>query len=318
MNSNSGNGGDPPVSRTAPNPLSYPLRRRAVLKWMSASGAVFCLPTLVGCSDSSDTAPVGQGTSRQYFFSTEQRATIETVAAMMLPEDATVGALEAGAVEYIDRFLAAFTTTVPDIYRAGPYSGREPFPDPITGAASDSFPENMFEQVLPLSRMQELAWRREFFGSDAIANGDINGTLVEKWPGIQALYEQAIIQLDNAAVAAGFTSLSEMGEREILDAYQATDARFQSVFLAHLAEGMFGPPEYGGNIGGVSWRDYFYDGDSQPLGHTLFNYETQTLYDRADAPNQTIDDDAFNDPMSDGVLNFVKAATLAQGGKRFF
>jgi len=313
--SDSGNGGDHP---TAPNPLRYPLRRRVVLKWMSASGAVLCLPNLVGCSDSSDTAPAGEGPSRQYFFSTGQRATIETVAAMMLPEDATVGALGAGVVEYIDRFLAAFNATVPDIYRAGPYSGREPYPDPVTGAASDSFPENGFEQVLPLSRMQELAWRREFFGSDAIPNGDINDPLVETWPGIQALYEQAIVQLDGAAVAAGFTRLSEMDEKAILEAYQATDARFQSVFLAHLAEGMFGPPEYGGNIDGVSWRDYYYDGDSQPLGHTLYNHETQTLYDRPDAPNQTIDDDAFNDPMSDGVLNFVKAATLAQGGKRFF
>ena len=318
MTSSSGNGGNYPASPTESNPLHRSVRRRTVLKWVSASGAVLYLPNLVGCSDSSNNAPVEPDPSRPYFFSPEQRATIETVAATMIPEDDTVGALGAGVVEYIDRHLAAFAAPVPDIFRAGPFSGREPFPDPTTGAASDSFPENRFEQVLPLSRMQVLAWRREFFGSDAIPNGTINGTLVEAWPGIQTLYAQAIAQLDSAAIAAGFAALSEMGRAQIIQAYEETDARFQSVFLAHLAEGMFCPPEYGGNRDGVSWRDYYYDGDSQPLGHTLFDHDTQTLYDRADAPNQTIDDDAFSDPMSEGVLKFVNVATMAQGGKRFF
>ena len=317
MTNSSGNGGDDPVTPVETTLLPYSLRRRSVLRWMSASGAALYLPGLVGCSDSADNAPVGQH-SQPYFFSPQQRATIETLAATIVPEDETVGALGAGVVEYIDRYLAAFTAPIPDIFRGGPFSGREPYPDPVTGAASDAFPENRFEQVLPLSRMQELAWRREFFGSDAIPNGTINGTLVEPWPGIQALYEQAIAQLDDAATAAGFTTLADMDRAQLLQAYAATDARFQSVFLAHLAQGMFGAPEYGGNTGGVSWRDYYYDGDSQPLGHTLFDHGTQTLYDRADAPNQTIDDDAFSDPMSERVLKFVNTATVAQGGKRFF
>jgi len=318
MTGRSGTGGDDPATPATPGYLSHPMRRRSVLKWMSASGAALYLPTLVGCSDSSDSGPDGSGASPNYFFSTEQRATIESVAGALLPEDDTVGALGAGAVEYIDRYLAAFDSPVPDIYRAGPFSGREPFPDPATGAASDSYPDNMFEEILPLSRMQELAWRREFFGSDAIPNGDINGAIVEQWPGIHALYEQAIATLDSTAVDAGFSTLSQMSVEQILEAYAATDARFRSVFLAHLAQGMFGAPEYGGNTDGVSWRDYYYDGDSQPLGHTLFNHDTQTLYDRPDAPNQTIDDDAFSDPLSDRVLNFVNVATVAQGGKRFF
>jgi len=317
MTNSSGNGGDDPVTRVVTTLLPHALRRRSVLKWMSASGAALYLPHFAGCSDSADNAPLSEGL-QQHFFSAQQRATIETLAATIVPEDATVGALGAGVVEYIDRYLAAFAAPVPDIFRGGPFSGREPFPDPVTGAASDVFPENMFEQVLPLSRMQELAWRREFFGSDAIPNGTINGALVEPWPGIQALYEQAIIQLDNAATAAGFTTLADMDRAQMLAAYATTDARFQSVFLAHLAEGMFGAPEYGGNRDGVAWRDHYYDGDSQPLGHTLFDHRTHTLYDRADAPNQTIDDDAFSDPMSEGVLKFVNVATTAQGGKRFF
>jgi hypothetical protein len=294
------------------------LKRRTVLKWMSASGVVFALPFMQGCSNGSDNGAGMAATAPEHYFSQSQRATIETIAGTLIPEDATVGAIESGAVEYIDRYLAAFNSGNPDIFRSGPFSGREPFPDPVTGAASNSFPENLFLQVLPMSRMQELAFRREFFGSTAIPNGAINSPLVDDWPGIHDLYDQAIMQLDAAASAAGVGQFSALNESQQLDAFDQTDQRFRSLFLTHLAEGMFGAPEYGGNANLVTWRDYYYDGDSQPLGHTLYDSVTQTLYDRIDAPNQTIDDDALQDPMSESVLQFVNAIALGQGGTRFF
>lgn len=291
-------------------------RRRTVLKWISATGASFALPLLQGCSDGLDRTDVIP--SNPAFFTGDQRATLETLAGTLIPEDATVGAVQSGAVEYIDRYLAAFNLPVPDIFRGGPFSGREPYPDAITGAASDSFPENNFRQVLPMSRMLELAFRKAFFGSEAIANGTINTPYVENWPGMHVLYEQALQLLDEAVQAAGAASFTELDEEQQLQAFDTTDPRFRTLFMEHLAEGMFSAPEYGGNRDLVVWRDYYYDGDSQPLGHTLYDSVTQTLYDRADAPNQTIDDDAFENPMSDAVLQFVNAITLGQGGKRFF
>jgi hypothetical protein len=295
------------------------LKRRTVLKWLGASGAAFTLPLVQGCSDGSDRAGMGNADSNsRVFFSAQQRATIEAIADRLIPEDATAGAIEAGAVEYIDRYLAAFNFEIPDIFRGGPFSGREPFPDAATGAASDTFPENTFTQVLPMSRMQELAFRREFFGSETIVNGTINSPVIENWPGIHFLYEQAIALLDEAARLAEVGSFADLGEPQQLDAFDQTDVRFRSAFIAHLAEGMFCAPEYGGNQGLVTWRDYHYDGDSQPLGHTLYDRVSDTLYDRADAPNQTIDEDAFADPLSDSVLQLVNSITLVQGGKRFF
>lgn len=294
------------------------LRRRTVLKWMSASGAVLALPWTPGCSDGSDHAGATDLASPPHFLGAGQRAILDALADTLLPEDATVGAVRAGAVEYIDRYLAAFTHAVPDIFRGGPFSGREPFPDAATGAASDNFPENSFVQVLPLSRMQELAFRREFFGSDAIANGAINAPIVERWPGLHALYEDALAQLASAAVTLGAGDFTALSAAQQLAAYGATDPRFRAVFVEHLAQGMFSAPEYGGNSGLVAWGDYHYDGDSQPLGHTLFDPVAGVLYDRVDSPNQTIDDDAFADPMSDAVLQFVGAITRGQGGKQFF
>lgn len=294
------------------------LRRRAVLKWMSAGGAVLALPFLQGCSDGADNPGVGEPQSPPHFLTAQQRAILDALADTILPEDATVGAIKAGAVDYIDRYLAAFSVELPDIFRSGPYSGREPFPDALTGAASENFPDNSFLQVMPMSRMQELAFRREFFGSDAIGNGLINSPVIEDWPGLHALYEQAVAQLASAASDAGVTDFAQLSAEQKLDAYNQTDRRFRTVFIEHLAQGMFSAPEYGGNTGLAVWRDYHYDGDSQPLGHTLFDSVAQTLYDRADSPNQTIDDDAFEDPMSDAVLQFVSAVSRGQGGKQFF
>jgi len=287
-----------------------------LLQWMGATGATFALSLLQGCSDGSDR--VASGPACNYFFSTEQRATLDALADTLLPQDATAGALQAGAVEYIDRYLAAFTAPVPDIFRGGPYSGREPFPDAVTGAASEVYPDNDFEQVLPMSRMLELAYRRQFFGSAAIPNGTINAPYVDNWPGMHALYAQALQDFEQAVLAAGVASFAELDEAQRLAVFDETDSRFRELFVTHLAEGMFSAPEYGGNRDLVVWREHYYDGDSQPLGHTLYDSVTDTLYDRADAPNQSIDDDAFSDPMSESVLSFVNAITLGQGGTRFF
>jgi hypothetical protein len=291
------------------------LQRRTLLKWMGATGAGFALPLLPGCSNGSDSVAAS---SVNHFFTPQQRSTLDVLSGTLIPEDATVGAVKAGAVEYIDRYLAAFTLPVPDIFRSGPFSGREPFPDPVTGAASNKFPENNFEKVLPMPRMLELAYRKQFFGSAAIPNGTINEPYIDNWPGMQDLYQKALKQLDAAASAAGVASFAALDETQQLAAFDATDPEFRTLLIEQLLEGMFSAPEYGGNKDLVVWHDYYYDGDSQPLGHTLYDSVTDTLYDRADAPNQSIDEDAFNDPMSDAVLQFVNTITLGQGGTRFF
>jgi hypothetical protein len=164
--------------------------------------------------------------------------------------------------------------------------------------------------------MQELAFRIMLDGSDSVPNGNLNDGIVDPTPGLRRIYKDGIAALQSAAESAG-KPFAALTDDEKLAAFETTPAAFQEALLNHVAEGMFCAPEYGGNKDLRGWRDYFYDGDSQPLGHTLYNRETETLYDRADQPNQTIDP---RQPvgLDPAVESFVESIVVSQGGKRFF
>ena len=71
---------------------------------------------------------------------------------LLPPHDEFPGAGAAGAADYVDRILGVFTTDPPAIWAGGPYSGRH-------GG------EPGFDDHLPLSRLEELAWRTRIEGS---------------------------------------------------------------------------------------------------------------------------------------------------------
>jgi hypothetical protein len=286
------------------------LGRRTFLKLVAAGGAAASFP---GCRGTG--LLMGEGQAR--FLRAHERETLEALAAAIVPEDETVGALGANAVEYIDLFLAAFENAVPTIYRGGPFSSRAPYPDPETGQPSHLYPPNAFRELLPLTRLQDAAFRILLYGSDSVPGGDINDPLVPRWPGLRTIYREGLanLQASAAETPGGFASLPPQAR---LDAFDATTDDFRSAVLAHLAEGMFCVPEYGGNPGGVAWRDYLYDGDSQPLGYTLYDRKNQTLRDRADRPNQTLDPRLPGDGFSPEVVETLTALVNAVGGRRHY
>ncbi len=288
----------------------FVLRRRELLRAIGAGAAAVAVAELPGCGGSS------RGVRRM--LSVDQRATLEALAAAIIPDDDTVGAIGADAVEYIDRMLAAFEHPIPDLYRSGPFSGRAPHPDPRTGDASNDYPINHFHDVLSPTRLQELSFRIAYFGSQSVPNGDINAGIVPTTPGWIALYRDGLAQLDQLALAAGLTSLADATPEQCLDFFGQTPREFRDAVLDHLCEGMFGAPEYGGNTGGIAWREYHYDGDSHPLGHTLFDPATGEPRDRPDQPNQTLDPNRPNDGFERDIVNVLTIVALAQGGKRFF
>jgi hypothetical protein len=149
------------------------------------------------------------------------------------------------------------------------------------------------------TRLQTLAFQKLFDGPS----------------GLRALYREGLAQLRAAAPGGDFAALDDASR---LEAFDAAPPAFQEAVLSHLAEGMFCPPEYGGNRDGIAWRDYHYGGDSQPLGYTLWDRENERLYDRADRPNQSLDPALPNAGFEPAVVQMLEAMLLAQGGKRYF
>jgi hypothetical protein len=168
-------------------------------------------------------------------------ATLRAACAQMLPSSAdNPGAEEAGVAEYIDTLLGAFSFDPPRIWAGGPTSGR------MGGDAR-------FTTFHRLTALDELAWRMRIEGSLGRPEREFNGPVV----GLQERYRAGL-----AALGADFTEVDGKEQRQRLIA----DEDFRSLLWEHCCEGMYGPPEYGGNRNGVAWAAIGREGDVQPRG----------------------------------------------------
>ena len=175
---------------------------------------------------------------------TEQEyATLRAACARMLPSDQDApGAEEAGVADYIDTFLGAFSFDPPRIWAGGPTSGRQ-------GG------EARFGTFMPLTPLDELAWRTRIEGSQGLPEREFNGPVL----GLQQRYRAGL-----AALGADFAEVDAEEQRRRLEA----DQEFCSLLWEHCCEGMYGAPEYGGNRDGVGWAYIGYEGDVQPRGYS--------------------------------------------------
>jgi hypothetical protein len=170
-------------------------------------------------------------------------ATLRAACAQMLPSDqGAPGAEQAGVADYIDTLLGAFAFDPPRIWAGGPTSGR------MGGDAR-------FATFHRLNRLDELAWRMRIEGSQGLAEREFNGPVV----GLQERYRSGL-----AALGADFTEVDGQEQRRRL----REDEAFCALLWEHCCEGMYGPPEYGGNRDGVGWAAIGREGDVQPRGYS--------------------------------------------------
>jgi hypothetical protein len=54
--------------------------------------------------------------------------------------------------------------------------------------------------------------------------------------------------------------------------------------IRHTLEGCFAAPEYGGNEAGAGWQMLGIEGDSQPLGYSIYRAPSGDLVERPDHP----------------------------------
>ena len=166
------------------------------------------------------------------WLSDAERQTLTVVVDRLIPpgEDPAVepGAAAAGVVDYIDAILDAFSVVPPRIFAGGPSSGR------AGGEAA-------YEPFLPLTRIQEIAWRQRIGG----------------W---QQVYREGL-----AALAGAELVTAEPTRQDELIAEQE---EFAALVYEHTCEGFYAAPEYGGNRDLAGWHLANWAGDVAPRGWT--------------------------------------------------
>jgi len=265
--------------------------RRQFLKALGVTALVATLP--LGAPSRAWAARRGR------FFTKKERETLAALCDRIIPPDAEPGAAALGVVRYVERFLTAFDRHRPTIFAGGPYSNRNHFSDDRDGSIRHRRPPNRMKRFIPLSRLQDLEWRAELFGSAAVPevaalDAQFGGPLV----GLRDLYRTSLQTVDEIAIATKggrFADLDPEAQDEVFDMLDggafARDPRrgktFVDVLIEHTLEGCFAVPEYGGNKKTRGWAMLELEGDAHPLGYSLYSAAIDDYVERPDHPMST-------------------------------
>lgn len=238
--------------------------------------------------------------TRGRYFTGHERATLAALMDRVIPPDQDPGAKLLGAPAYLEKLLTAFDYPVPRLFAGGPFSNRNPLPNPDTGQPTRRRPRNSFKLFIAPTYLQELHWRAELFGSAAVPEAAaLDAQFGSALVGLRDLYRSGLKKVDDVAVATfakPFMRLAGSQQDDVLDLLDAgafaPDPRrdgktFMDIVIGHTLEGCFAAPEYGGNRKARGWRMVGVEGDSQPLGYSLFAGATDTYGERADHPLST-------------------------------
>ena len=171
------------------------------------------------------------------------------------PDDPDPGAAEAGVADYIDLLLGSFELELPRVFAGGPFSNR------------DGGGPNHFSRWLVLDALEERVWRTRIEGSLGRPEREWNGP-VRGW---QDIYTTGLDALDAASrrwLRQPFAELGSGGRSAVLGWLPGgADDAFLELAFSQTLEGMYGPPEYGGNRGRVGWSYTRWPGDHQPRAY---------------------------------------------------
>jgi len=224
---------------------SISINRRAFLR----TAGYFSLLSLAPASLLADIAQKNCENNVCVFLNAQQTQTLQALCAHFIPgppDDPDPGALEAGVPQYIDLMLGAFMIHPVRIHAGGPFSMRDM-----------QNQHNSFMDFLLLDAIEERAWRTRIEGSKGLPEREWNGP-VKGW---QQTYVDGLKLLDEKY----FTNLSHFRKNLLLRTAGGELKEFLDLAFKHTLEGMYGAPEYGGNINRVGWAYTRWPGDHQPM-----------------------------------------------------
>ncbi len=245
------------------------------------------------------------------FFTKPERATLEALCDRIIPPDAGgPGAKGMGAAQYVENLLTALDGKKARLYAGGPFSGRNPLPDNKRGVVSKRRPKDAFKKFIPPTRLQELYWRGELFGTAGVPElAALDAQFGGPKKGLRDVYRDGLARVDEIAQmtkGGTFASLSTADQDAVMamlddmgafqpDARRGGDTFFNTV-VRQTIEGCFSVPEYGGNVKTQGWALVGLEGDSQPLGYSIFSAPTGGYVERPDHPMSTANPDELGGP----------------------
>lgn len=283
------------------------LTRREWLQFLGALSATAALPVLpLACKS---VTPPGADAG---FLAADEKRALGALANAVLPPDDTPGGEALGAVPFIERLLTAFDTSPPMIFAGGPFSGRNPFSDK-NGKASTTFPPNDFVTFLRLDRVSEAAWRLKLFGSASLEGGAPNEALMGSVVGLRDQVKNGLATAMKNAPSP-LETLDPVGLKAEFD---SLDGSFRDLLIELVSKAAFSDPEYGGNPALSGWKLANYEGDTQPLGYSIYDESAGTYRERPEAPMSTANPGPDPAPVDDASRAFILKVIAATGGKTF-
>ncbi|MBB3937981.1 gluconate 2-dehydrogenase subunit 3 family protein [Aureimonas phyllosphaerae] len=176
------------------------------------------------------------------FFDAHDRATIEAAMARIIPsDDGLPGALEAGCIDFVERYLSGLDY----IFAKPDGSGFEI----LQGRSADAW-----RQRIEIMRGKYADGIREL---DARASVRFAATFKDLSPAdqddiLRALEARAAHDLTTLTVSDGLAG--PLGEPALQQTSTETDLDFFPLLVAHTRQGFYADPIYGGNRDQVGWQ----------------------------------------------------------------
>jgi gluconate 2-dehydrogenase gamma chain len=212
----------------------------------------------------------GPALRRSRFLNPDQRSLVTAIVARLIPGDEDdPGAVEAGAVEYIDRLLATHDGYPQRTYTKGPfaeaYEGDEE-PEPEDGVIW------VQEDELERYGWQSGYTPREIYRMGLARLADLT----------QERHGTSFVDLDDADQDELLEAVEDAEDEDVIETFEPIGGdTFFDLILKHTVEGFLADPMYGGNRDLVGWRHIGFPGAQ-----------------RAYAPQEMVDPNFFREPQS--------------------
>jgi len=181
--------------------------------------------------------------SGETFFNAHQRATIEAAMACIIPTDHDPGAREAGAIDFLERYLSGI-----DFIYAKPDGGGF---EKLSGKRAEAWRQRI--DTLRKTYVEGI------FALDALCRKQFNGefrTLDER------RQEEALILLEREGAQQASSGGAPGEGLALQQTLTETDLEFLPLLVMHTRQGFYADPVYGGNKDHVGWKVIGFPGPS--------------------------------------------------------